>query len=628
MIFYSEGKLSLRAKGIINKTLYFFSGFLRLCAPLCLIIFLSVNIYPQSRDDTNTARQYFNWVKQAYDDGRIKEAYAALGRAADFADVSSDISFLSALIRLHYLYESESRLTIIDTLNTAIQTNCWETYRETQARLLKTEQLIAIRDYTNALFCIEQTGIENLNDSANLAMLRLLVFRGMASLGDIHALAQFRSQVLVAMDRFPRDPRPLRIFFEYARNKNPYDKNQTLSEADINLLELALRRLPFLIESDPELAWLATPFMRNLEDARRLLGSYRSGGIPNIQNRDFMPHPSSLPIALNLGLIGDTEAVDEFFNGSRSYNYTLHKNITPIGDPVLDIKIITDVYNLLRSEEGRDYFTGKIISFSGLIVSDDDNDGNIDTYTSYQKGIINTFKTDTNQDTVFELVINFEYGTPVSAFSGVAGHEKNAEIKWEQYPFVKSISFKTEEFAFRPADFQFAPVKFIQIGGSRNKTGLLYPVKENNNINLTYHSLVFSCTTITCNSKEIDDALETFYMDRGIPVKAIETLNEMQISITRFERGLPVIQYIDLDIDGRMETIRRFRRSPARENFVQNSSWSFFSYRDLIASSESDWNGDGKHITKEVYLEDGSIVYFYDLDGSGELNYSETGNQK
>jgi len=63
-------------------------------------------------------------------------------------------------------------------------------------------------------------------------------------------------------------------------------------------------------------------------------------------------------------------------------------------------------------------------------------------------------------------------------------------------------------------------------------------------------------------------------------------------------------------------------------NFVQNSSWSFFSYRDLIASSESDWNGDGKHITKEVYLEDGSIVYFYDLDGSGELNYSETGNQK
>jgi len=631
MKFYREGSLR---EGALRES--------SLCITLLLIFFFIItDIYPQSRDDSNAARQYFNWIKQAYDQGRIKEAYTALERARGFEDVSSDISYLLAVTRIHYLYESESRFTVIDALNTAIQTNRWETYRETQALLLKAEQLIAVRDYKNALFCIEQTRIENFNDSANSAMLRLLAFRGMAAQGDFQALAQFRSQVLVAMDRYPRDSRPLRIFFEYARNKNPFDINQTLSEADINLLELALRRLPFLIENDPELAWLASPFMRNIEDARRLLGSYRAGGIPNIQNRDFMPHPASLPVALNIGLVGDIGAVDELFNRSRGFNYQFHKNITPNGDPILEKEIIADVYNLLRSEDGRDYFTRKLLSFSGLIISDDDKDGFIDTFAKYINGVIVNYEVDLNQDTIPELLIIFENGVPEGAFSRLSGRDKPALIQWEQYPFVKTILHTDEEFTFRPADFQFAPVKFIQIGGSRNISGLLYPIIENNNFDLTYHALVFSCVTITRKSREIADAEETFYMDRGIPIKAVENLKGMQISVTQFERGLPVIQHIDLNLDGRMETIRRFRSPPVtwRNQDLRGSQETygsletntpfvyFFSYRELIASSESDWNGDGRHITKEVYLEDGSVVYLYDIDGSGELNFSETGNQ-
>ncbi|MCL2252263.1 MAG: hypothetical protein FWC12_10185 [Treponema sp.] len=602
----------------LNKTL---------CVTLLLIFFFVYsNVHAQTRDDSNAARQYFNWVKQAYDEGRIEEAYTALYRVSDFSDVSSDISYLLAVTRLHYLYEFESRLTVINALENAIQTNRWETYRETQAYLLKIEQLIAVRDYMHALNCIDQIRIENASDSANITMLRLQIFKGMATHGDIQALAQFRSQVLVAMDRFPRDSRPLRIFFEYARNKNPFDIDQSLSEADIHLLELALRRLPFLIETDPELAWLASPFMRNLEDARRLLGSYRSGGIPHIQNRDFMPHPASLPIALNLGLIGDIEATDELFNGSRGFNYLLyyqfHEKMMPKGDPILDKRILTDVYNLLRSEDGRNYFTRKLLSFSGLIITDDDNDGYVDTYTIYKSGVVQNFESDTNQDTVIELGIVFKNGVPDTAVTLLSGRAKSAFVQWEQYPFVKTVVYESEEFSFRPADFQFIPIDFIQIGGSRSLAGFLFPVKENRKMDLSYPSLVFSCTTISRNSLEIDDAVETFYMVRGIPVKAVEILNGMQISITQFERGYPVIQNIDLDIDGRMETTRRFRRPSAA---WYTPSMQFFNYRDLIASSESDWNGDGKHITKEVYLEDGSVVYSYDIDGSGEFNHSESG---
>jgi len=49
-----------------------------------------------------------------------------------------------------------------------------------------------------------------------------------------------------------------------------------------------------------------------------------------------------------------------------------------------------------------------------------------------------------------------------------------------------------------------------------------------------------------------------------------------------------------------------------------------FNYRRLIASSESDWTGQGKFKTGEVYQKDGSVVYSWDTDGAGEMNYSET----
>jgi hypothetical protein len=48
-----------------------------------------------------------------------------------------------------------------------------------------------------------------------------------------------------------------------------------------------------------------------------------------------------------------------------------------------------------------------------------------------------------------------------------------------------------------------------------------------------------------------------------------------------------------------------------------------FNYRALIASSESDWTGEGRFLTGEVYLQDGSVVYLWDMDGSGSMNFSE-----
>ncbi|MDR1840293.1 MAG: hypothetical protein LBQ93_12025 [Treponema sp.] len=579
--------------------------------------------------DAEAAGQYAIWAQQAINEGRMREALASLERAADFANVSSDISYLLALARSA---EGKKRTSVVQALDTALDVNRWVDYNKDHALLLKAEQLIAMRRFESALNVLDQIGQTRqggVPDASDFLMARLLAFRGLAlGFGSVtqldadQALARFRSLMLTAMDRFPRDPRPLRIFFEYARNRNP--EPSELVQSDLNLFELALRRLPFLLEADPELAWIAYPFIQNTEDARRLVASYRSGGLYSIQNRDFMPSPGSISAALNLGLISDSEAVEELFSGSRGFNSPLPSGIAANGNPVLDKAVITEVFNLLRSEQGRDLFTQKLLSFSGIITSDDDNDGYIDNYSYYRSGVIREFEYDKYQDKVFDLRVTFSAeGVPVSAEIPLTGRFSPVRVKWERYPSVEQAMLAGETFSFRPADFQFLPVSFIVLGGGANRLGIAYPVMSNQS-ELTRRTLVSFCASISRSSVEFDNAVETIFFEQGLPRQAVEILDGINVSVTAFERGIPVIQYLDLDFDGRMETIRSFHR-PGLEYPWPDSDQSF-DYRKLIASSESDWTGEGAYKTGEMYLQDGSVVYSWDIDGSGIMNYSETEN--
>jgi len=492
---------------------------------------------------------------------------------------------------------------------------------------------------------------------ADAAYFRLLAYRGMSSGGrtgftagynSVQSLRQFRSLVLTTMDAFPRDSRPLRVFLEYAlsslhdtRNRKPspsagiFAGNSDLLEGDLSLMELILRRLPFLLENDPELAWMAAPFIRDINEARRLVASYRSGGIPGVQNRDFKPHPESIPAALNLGLLDDIEACEELFSGGVSHNNPVSLYFKPNGNPVLNSDVITRAFNLLRSEEGRDFFTQKLLSFTGIIYADEDNDGYFDSFAQYESGIIKLFEYDTEQKYASDFLIFFDDGIPDYAIIRVTGQSINAHVNWERvssaarYPFVDQvilgnpISKPNEIIKFGPAVYQYAPVSFITLGGSNKREGIFFPVPDYRHIEFSYRTLVLNCSSITRSSPEIHRAEEIFYMNRGIIQKAAEFINQESISITDFEKGYPVIQHIDLDQDGRMETIRRFRRPPPDTDRQE-----LLNYRNFIESSESDWRGDGKFKTKEVYLENGTVVYYFDMDGSGQWTQSETGNRK
>ncbi|MDR1443536.1 MAG: hypothetical protein LBI94_01530, partial [Treponema sp.] len=277
------------------------------------------------------AEQYLLWAEQAIGEGRRDEALAVLERGADFADVSSDISYLLAELRYR---GNLPILPALDSLRRAFDAGRWEHYTPSQGRLLEAELLICLRNYSGALRSLNMAeqdpsfGIENgietdatpgsardgapQADGQRAAVLRLLALKGLAD------TEEFLRYLGLVMDRYPRDLRPVEILFTWARDRMPE------GGSDRSLVDLALRRIPQGVEavgagiSAPDLPgprlrgialssrfmYLAAPFIRDTDEARRLVLAYRGAG---------GTEPESLPIALDLGLIDDRQAVEELF---------------------------------------------------------------------------------------------------------------------------------------------------------------------------------------------------------------------------------------------------------------------------------------------------------------------------
>jgi len=302
-----------------------------------------------ARGDAAIAEKYVIWAEDAIAAGQWTRARAALERASDFADVSSDVSYLLALARVH---TNDNRGSVLRAVQQAIRTGRWSRYSEMQARLLEAEQLIAMRRYSQALnsiaagiAAIPAAGSVDGNERAEFAILYLAAMKNMSET-DSAASGEFRRAVQEALELFPRDPGPLRFFFCYARNRRPDGE-------DLTLMDQVLKRLPFLIEQAPELAWMAAPFIGDTEEARRLVAGYRSGSFRTRAGGNFIPNKASIIPALNLGLLDDFDAIDElFFFADGAEN-------------ILDKDIIVETGDLLRSDEGRDRLIQRLLSFTG-----------------------------------------------------------------------------------------------------------------------------------------------------------------------------------------------------------------------------------------------------------------------
>ncbi|MDR0289408.1 MAG: hypothetical protein LBI06_00550 [Treponema sp.] len=545
------------------------------------------------RGDAAIAENYLIWAEDAIAHGRWSQARAALERAADFADVSSDISYLLAIARSR---ENESRGLILQALERAIGTGRWMHYTEAQARLLQADQLIALRRYSDALRTLAVCqSIEG--ENADIALLRLAAMRGFlvsgtrpeSGLFSLPVLSEFRRRIPESLNRYPRDSRFLRLLFDYAR---ALDKDDGALAPIQDIVDAGLRRLPFLVESDPELVWMAAPFIANVAEARRLVAAYRAGSLRPRASGGFSPNPASIISALNLGLIDDAVAVNELFS-----------------ETIIDREIIVGVGDLLRSEDGRNQLARQLHNFSGAIIDDADRDGYPESRAVYRQGNLREYYLDADQDGISDLYISFVAGVPrqaeLTAMPWQGNGREEVFVFWERYPTVHRTELGGETWQPVPGGFQFAPVVFEELGATGTYVGLLFPRGNPRGQGINRRMLTSFAAYVKRPSSDFEGGTEQVLFERGIPVRAEVTLNDRIVSVTEFENGAPTVQRLDLDLDGRMETVRHFEKGSLR--YV-----------------ESDWYGDGIFGSSVLYRADGSVVYSLDLDGDGNREYVES----
>jgi len=540
--------------------------------------------------DAAIARRYIEWARKETAAGRSAEALAGLERGADYANVSSDVSCLLAVLRSE---AGRSRFSVLEACRRALETMRWEQYGPEDARLLEAKTLTELRRFEEALMVLDLCDPERYAVQYS----RLNALRGLTG-----AETAFVNAAASVIDRFPRETGPVRLLFEYAARGRPKDSLRPL-------IDLALRRLPLLIDSDPELAYMAVPFIRNREDARRYTASYRAVRKPN---------PASLPAALELGLISGRQAVEEMFDMASG----------TVRVRILDRDLIVSVNTLLESED-RTYLRRNLLQFSGVITEDGDHDGVIEAWTSYRNGMLAEYRYDADQDGEANLTIAFAQGLPVQAeiilaldensgqVSPLAGNgtyaggfrvspdsAQKALLRWERYPAVLDTELGGKRYIPRPLDYFFTPIRFtpLVLDGPDypNRETLLNEglLKEGILPVLTERSLLSFSNILEQPSGEFPGGTERIELSGGIPVKSTVYLKGRKVSETEFNQGRPLIQRLDLDTDGRMETVRRFDK-------------------EGLVSSESDWDNDGIFEYAEIRQGDGSMKKFRDFDKDG-----------
>ncbi|MCL2602190.1 MAG: hypothetical protein FWD91_05185, partial [Treponema sp.] len=493
---------------------------------VCVCLSNGFAVDPLPLPDSAAATRYAQWAQGIIAQGQWQQALAGLERAADFADVSSDVSYLLALARSN---QKQSRSSVLQALDKALFVNRWNLYTVEDARLMRVENLIAVRAFHQAL--LELSFVRESPRSAALALRTMAA----AKQAGVISSAEFFVRIKQALDRYPRETELARIFFTFLlhehRAGNLPDENQ------LELLELVMRRLPALIDTDAELGWMAAPFAWDTEDARRLILAYRAS---------HTVAPQSIPVSLRLGVIGEERAVQELFDSAARTGGTLDRGL------------MDELWELLRDEAAISLFTRNLSAFSGVITEDTNRDGIPEVAAEFFQGMLIRFTYDATQDGDPCLIVFFEGGTPHRAHTmlmperGEAG--RTALIRWERFPAILDVELDGVKYIPRPFDFHYSPFVFDNLWGS----GVLFPTHAPNVSLLTRRTLVFNALRIERSSSEFSGGIEVIELNQGVPLSAREYVGELLVSETEFSKGRPQTQLVDLALSGRMTILRRF----------------------------------------------------------------------
>jgi hypothetical protein len=296
----------------------------------------------------------------------------------------------------------------------------------------------------------------------------------------------------------------------------------------------------------------------------RTVSSYRASPSPVTE---------SIPPALRLGLVLDEDAIGELFSSGR-----------------LDLGLLVETYELLRTEESRRIFLSTVESYSGTITGDADRDAVPESEIDYVRGEPRLFTYDPDQDGIPEWRISFSHGMPSVASVGVSSDQsaagrglparptadtdrQTAEVAWERYPYVSSAAVAEWKFGFPPVAFPFAPVQLRPLVPG---AAMILPSVDTVAPRLTERSLYSFASWLERPGSIAAGSVERIELFKGAPVRAFETLDGKVLSDTSYRNGYPVLRRMDLNYDGRIDTVERFKNSSFDSDSV-----------------ETDFDGDG-----------------------------------
>ncbi|MDR2521869.1 MAG: hypothetical protein LBC72_04870 [Spirochaetaceae bacterium] len=504
-------------------------------------VLFAADVIPQEWGrQVEAARLYAQWARGELAGGGAgqERLLAFLERAQDYADCSSDLSYMLALAREAL---GKSARSVALAAGRAVAAERWEFWNAEDGLFLRAKMEARLRLYDDALRSLSLCA-----ENEERALLRLSVLL-QASRTDGRYLAEFRRRLDAALARYPFEAGIARIAFKWASaaaedTAGAGDTAGAEDSADA-VVEVLLKRLPALEERDGDLAFIAAPFLANVEASRALLAGYYA------RNNGVVPS-AALPALLHFGVVDEDAALAALFGGD-----------------VLDVADVRRVWGLLRTDAAREGFRRLTAAFSGELTGDFDGDGYIEARARFLDGLPVSFSLDDSQDNDADglVVLLFEAGVPVRARAPFRGEGEGAAgeftVRYRQYPEVAEVAAPAGVvFRFPPGGFFFKPVVFGELGGA---FGLAVPLPASR------ASRLLSERVLWANASEVERTGENFagsvvrlQLAAGSVTGAREFLDGVLVCEDFYAGGSLRERRIDMDLDGVLET-RLFFPPPA-----------------------------------------------------------------
>ncbi len=406
------------------------------------------------------------------------------------------------------------------------------------------------------------------------------------SLYGLSRVKEARAAVSAGLSRWPFDSRFPRVFLEREAG-NPADPESVAIASSV------VSRLYLWQDEDRRLLLLSVPFETDPAARERDIRVYRNMGMRDVTGQVSVPDPSSAAVALEYGVIGEKEALDEAFS---------------LSETGIDIATLRSLSRLIGLDGVRKDMAARLRSYDGVIVDDSNNDGIMDSYARYRLGRPVLAGFDLNQDGYPDLTVSCELGAPTKITCAKDG----PVVVYDTYPFVRTVTDGDREYTAMPLKFGWAPlgwkledlslpdVEFYTVFA----TGAEPPLTERLLVNISAFYLQ--------RDPRRSDGTSRVVLENGIPVSAESYARGVKYSWTSYAKGFPTMTREDRDGDGYFETTTSYRSG------------------GKIDSVLVDRNGNRAVEYRERTLADGTVRQEWDADENGvfEISYATDGKGK